>query len=113
MTSNQAICGQHVRSEEHPLTTPGALKMLKRLGGGDATARSPLEVALLDEEGLMGILDRMLVLSNRRGEGLEAGGSTREMLDEAEEEAPVEAIKARVVYVEEFERALRLCGVDQ
>ena len=67
----------------------------------------------MDKERLVSVLDRMFVFTDRSGEGLKSRRPPGEMLDEAEEEAPVEAIKASLINIEELEGLDRLFGTNE
>ena len=85
------------------MTSPGVFKVLKGFRRRDPPPGSTLEVPLLDEERFVGVFDRMFVLADRSGEGLKPRRSPGKMFNQTEEEATVEAVKACLINIEEFE----------
>ncbi len=80
--------------------------------GGDAAARGALQEALLQEVGLVEILDRPAVLAHRRGDRLDPRRAAAVDLDQHREDPPVELVEAEVVHLEERQRLLRHREVD-
>src|SRR6185437_10720001 len=64
-----------------------------RLRGGDATALRALEKAVLDEKGLVHLLDGAFILSSRGGDGPDAGGPAVELLDDGLQDAGIHVIQ--------------------
>src|SRR5689334_19174650 len=72
-------------------------------GGRDASSRGALKEAELEEERLVDVHDRVGLLARRGGNGLEANGSSAELLDDAVEDGAVGVVEAEGVDVEEGE----------
>ena len=72
--------------------------------GGDAAARGPLEETRLDEERLVGVLHRLLLLGHGDGEGGEPDGATAELVDDRFEDRAVDPIETHVVDLEDTKR---------
>src|SRR5262245_31999315 len=77
-----------------------------------AAARRAVEVALLDQERLVDVLDRAAVLADRRGERVEPDRSAAVLLDERAEQRPVHAVEARFVDLEARQREARELARD-
>src|SRR5690606_11215825 len=69
----------------------------------DATARRPLQKALLDQVRLVDLLDGARVLARRDGQVREPGRAAAELLDEREQDALVHVVESFLVHVERFE----------
>src|SRR5688572_4107746 len=66
----------------------GQLEVLVRAIRRDAPARSARQEALLDQVGLVDVLQRIARLAERRGQGLDAHRTALVKLDDDVEEAP-------------------------
>src|SRR5881392_510969 len=73
---------------------------------GDAPAQRPLQVALLDEEGLEHVLDGFGVLADGMREVVEADRAAGELLDHREQQLAVHEVEPEHVDVEHLERGL-------
>src|SRR5262249_28469419 len=85
----------------------------ERARGRDASARRAVEEALLDQEGLVDVLDRALVLAHARRERLEADRTARVLVDQGQQELAVHAVEAGRVDAETLERTRRERGRDR
>src|SRR5262245_32280077 len=90
----------------------GETEVRARVRGRHAPARRAREESLVDQVGLDHVLERALVLADRGGERLEAGGPAVEPLDRREEQRAVEPVEAGGVDVEPLEREARPRGLD-
>src|SRR5690606_7868564 len=93
---------------------PGLLaaEVAEGLGGGDAAARGADEVALLQEVGLVDLLEGVLFLADAGGEGLEADGSAVEAVDDHREQAAVHGVEAGFVHLQAGEGAGGAFAID-
>src|SRR5206468_6017969 len=73
----------------------------------DAPLRRAREEALLDEEGLVDVLNRVALLADGRGERVDPDRPAAELVDDGEEEGAVHLIEPRLVDVEQGERIAR------
>src|SRR5207249_2257602 len=76
-------------------------------GGRHPALRGADEEPLLDEEGLVDVLDRVPLLPDRGRERVEADRPAGELVDDGEEQRAVHLVEARLVDVEEPERVPR------
>src|SRR5262249_24280260 len=101
-----------------PAPTGAAEEVRGRAGGdepemsvsrerGDAAARGALQVALLDQEGLEDVLDRVGLLADGVRQVLHPDRPARELLDHREQELAVHEVEAERVDVEHAQRRLR------
>ena len=74
--------------------------MAEGLRRQQAAARRALHEALLDQEGLDDLLDRVARLRERRGDGLDADRAAAEALGDQAEIAPVELVEAERIDLE-------------
>ena len=72
--------------------------------GGDPAARRALEEALLEEEGLVDVLEGVALLAHGGGDGLHAHRAAAELLDDGEQDLPVHRVEAGGVDLQALER---------
>src|SRR6478735_7387594 len=65
--------------------------------GGAAAARRALDETLLEQVGLVDVLDGVLLLPHRDGKGRQADGSAGELLADGAEQLAVERVEAGLV----------------
>ena len=96
-------------SEKFLLGACGDLFIEVAVGGGcgDAAAGGALEVALLEEVGLVDVLDGVLLFREGRRQGVQADGTAAELLDDDEEEAAVHGIEAGAVNLEALQGVVK------
>ena len=75
--------------------------MLVGAAGGDAAARGALEESLLDQVGLVEVLERPGVLADRDGQRLDAGGAAVVVLDQRAQDLAVDVVEAELVDLEQ------------
>ena len=80
--------------------------------GCDAAPRGAVEEAVLDEERLVNLFERVLFFCEGRCEGVNANRATVVLLDDGEEQATVKFIEAVSVNFEHFEGVLRGFAID-
>src|SRR5262249_35146230 len=74
--------------------------------------RRALEEPLLDQVGLVEVLERPAVLTDSGGEGVEPGGTAVVVLDQGAEDLAVDLVEAVLVDLEEREATARGFAVD-
>ena len=74
--------------------------MAIRQGGGDAAARSSLQVALLDQEGLQHVLDGVALLADGSGQVVHADRAAVELLQNRLNEFAVHDVEAGTVDIQ-------------
>ena len=80
--------------------------MAVRQRGGDPAARGALQEALLDQERLQHVLDRVALLADRRGEVVDADRAAGELVEHRAQQLAVHHVEARRVDVEHRERVV-------
>src|SRR6478736_10274772 len=80
---------------------------------GDPAARRPLEESRLEKVGLVEVLERSAVLSDRRGDGADADGTAAEFLDDGRQDPPVDLVEPVLVHLEPREGRSRGLAVDR
>src|SRR5919201_1495571 len=78
-----------------------------RAFGRDPRTLRPLQIALLEQVGLVDVLDGLGFLAHRRGERLESDGTAAELLGDGAEEAAVLVVESLVVDLERSEGLAR------
>src|SRR3954470_8156038 len=94
-------------SEERPRGA-GALRIAEVLvgpPGGDPAAGGALEEPLLDQVGLVEVLQGPRVLAHRDGQRLEAGGTPVVVLDQRGEDLTVDVVEAELIHLQEAQGA--------
>src|SRR5688572_8756798 len=76
-----------------------------RLRGSDTAARCPLEIAVLDEEGLVHFLDRARILTDRRGNVGDPDRTAVVLLDDHPKDARIHVVEPDLIDVEELEES--------
>src|SRR5580693_365338 len=84
----------------------GEAEMAERMAGQEASARSALEEALLDQERLDDLLDGVARLRQRRGDGLDADRAAAVIHRDRREIAPVHGVEAAGIDLEGDERVV-------
>ena len=79
---------------------------------GHPAARGPHQESLLEQIGLVDVLDRVGLLPHRHGQGREAHGPAAEFLADRREDVAVQAIEAGLVHLEQLEPVARHLLVD-
>src|SRR5688572_17557698 len=79
---------------------------------GDPRARRALQEPLLDEEGLVEVLDRAALLADRGGDRLDAGRTATILLDDRAQDLAVDLVEAVLVHLQQTERPPRRLGAD-
>src|SRR5262245_60931505 len=92
------------RKRTAPRRTGLHAEVLVRALRRHAAARRAVEVALLDQERLVDVLDRAAILADRGGERVQPDGSPAVFLDERTQERAVHAVEAGLVDLETRER---------
>src|SRR3954453_9605782 len=83
------------------------------LGCGDPPARSALYEALLEQVGLVDVLERVLLLRNHDRKRAEADGAAVELLADGRENPPVEPVEPLSVDFEQIQRGRGDPAVDR
>ena len=78
----------------------------------DATARRAHDEALLQEVWLDHVFDRIALLGERRGDGVDAGGTARVELGETSKVTAIHGVEPAVIHIEAAKRAIGGSGVD-
>src|SRR5207249_5584637 len=97
-------------SRRRRVDAPAEVRVGER--GGDPALRRAHQVAFLDEEGLVDVLDGVALLGDRSGERLDPDRTPREAVDDGEQQRAVHLVEARLVDVEEAEPVARDDSVD-
>ena len=79
---------------------------------GDASAGGAVDESLLDEEGLIDLLECASVFADGGGDGSDADGPSAELLDDGEEDFAVDEVESVAVDIECFEGEACDAGVD-
>src|SRR6476469_492617 len=99
--------GKQVASVAAQVRGQHAAQVLVSGFGGFAAAGRALDVAFLDEEGLIHFFDGFAFLAASRGDGADAHRATLELVDDGGENALVHVVEAAGVHVESLQSKLR------
>ena len=73
----------------------------------DAPARRAIEEADLDQERLVDVLDRVLLLADRRGDRVQADRAAAELVDDRAQQLAVDLVEPVLVHLEQLEARVR------
>lgn len=76
-----------------------AFEVFEGFGGGYAAAGGDLEVALLDQEGFVDILDGVPLLLDSGGQGGESHRAAGKLIDDGEQDLAVDLVKALLIHL--------------
>src|SRR5687767_9791024 len=103
-------CAHEAGCAAQRLPQPGILpwgrepEIVIRARCGDTATRRAIEKALLDEERLVHVLDRVFLFVNGGGKAVDAHRAAAELVDDRAQELPVDFVEAVVVDLEELHR---------
>src|SRR5687768_2950614 len=78
-------------------------EILVGAGGRDTAARSAIEEPRLNEEGLVDILDGVLLLVNRRGQAVHANRTAVELVDDRAQQVAIDLIESLIIDLEQLQ----------